>query len=773
MDRVPVYRDSAVVLRVTKLGEADRIVTLLTRREGRVRAVAKGVRRTKSRFGGRLEPFSHVDLQLYAGRNLDIVTQAETLDPFGPVLAADYSALHLRDRHRGDRRAADRGGAGAVAAAVPAGGVRAAGAGGDRPRSVPGAGCLPAAGDGAGRLGAGADRVRALRHARSARGLPHRLRRAALPGLPGAGSVGTVRPAPATVAADGGAGRRRLGRPPRRRPASPAGRRPAWSRPCCSGISNGACGRWRWSTGAATSRSAGDRPGILALRSDGPGPRQPRAADTRIPAAPGRRHCRRRPCPQHVALVMDGNGRWAKARGLPRTEGHKRGEAALFDVVEGAIEIGVTHLSAYAFSTENWKRSPDEVRFLMGFNRDVIRRRRDDMHALGVRVRWAGRRPRLWRSVIKELEVAEQLTAANRVLTLTMCVNYGGRAEIADAAKAIAVEAAAGRIDPAKVDERMLARYLDEPDMPDVDLFLRPSGEQRTSNFLIWQSAYAELVFQDTLFPDFDRRDLWRACQEYAVPAAPVRRGDRRGEAGRRSFVSAKYRGSDQTDDRGRAVGSEVVRDGSRYRRSEPGIPRPTCQPDSPSSGRRGRRLARRTAAAGEEALPPGFAGDLRRRCCCWPSFSGARWNRCSGTRSCRAGRRSSWRSACRPPRSWCWASWCPVPSPRSCRPRCSPGSCPAMRAGRPRRGRLRGRAARLRMRIGADLEPADGARCPAVGVLGVHAVRAGDQPDRADRHRRRLHRDTVDGVGPADRRAADRGDRRAGSGSGSAGRNG
>jgi undecaprenyl diphosphate synthase len=118
--------------------------------------------------------------------------------------------------------------------------------------------------------------------------------------------------------------------------------------------------------------------------------------------------------------------------------------------------------------------------------------------------------------VVKELEVAEQLTAANRVLTLTMCVNYGGRAEIADAAKAIAVEAAAGRIDPAKVDERMLARYLDEPDMPDVDLFLRPSGEQRTSNFLIWQSAYAEMVFQDTLFPDFDRRDLWRACQEYA-----------------------------------------------------------------------------------------------------------------------------------------------------------------------------------------------------------------------------------------------------------------
>jgi undecaprenyl diphosphate synthase len=239
-------------------------------------------------------------------------------------------------------------------------------------------------------------------------------------------------------------------------------------------------------------------------------PPTPHPSGARPPALPAAA------IPQHVALVMDGNGRWAKARGLPRTEGHKRGEAALFDVVEGAIEIGITHLSAYAFSTENWKRSPDEVRFLMGFNRDVIRRRRDDMHALGVRVRWAGRRPRLWRSVVKELEIAEQLTARNRVLTLTMCVNYGGRAEIADAAKAIAIEAAAGRIDPAKVDERMLARYLDEPDMPDVDMFLRPSGEQRTSNFLIWQSAYAELVFQDTLFPDFDRRDLWRACEVYA-----------------------------------------------------------------------------------------------------------------------------------------------------------------------------------------------------------------------------------------------------------------
>jgi len=240
--------------------------------------------------------------------------------------------------------------------------------------------------------------------------------------------------------------------------------------------------------------------------------------------------------PRHVALVMDGNGRWARQRDLPRTAGHERGEAVLMDVVCGCIELGVTHLSAYAFSTENWRRSPEEVRFLMGFNRDVIRRRRDEMHDMGVRVRWAGRRPRLWASVIKELETAQELTSANSVLTLTMCVNYGGRAEIADAAREIARRAARGEINPEKVDERMLARYLDEPDMPDVDLFLRPSGEQRTSNFLPWQSAYAELVFQHTLFPDFDRRDLWAACVEYAsrdrrfggVPAADAPGGGSR-----------------------------------------------------------------------------------------------------------------------------------------------------------------------------------------------------------------------------------------------------
>jgi len=214
---------------------------------------------------------------------------------------------------------------------------------------------------------------------------------------------------------------------------------------------------------------------------------------------------------------MDGNGRWAKERGLKRTEGHARGEDALFDVIEGAVEIGVKYLSAYAFSTENWKRSPDEVRWLMGFNRDVIHRRRDQLNAMGVRIRWAGRRPRLWASVIKELEVAEEMSKHNDVLTLQFCVNYGGRAEIVDAARKVAELAAAGKLDPSRLTEDRFRQYLDEPEIPDVDLFVRSSGEQRTSNFLLWQSAYAELVFLDRLWPDFDRRDLWRAIELYVT----------------------------------------------------------------------------------------------------------------------------------------------------------------------------------------------------------------------------------------------------------------
>ena len=216
--------------------------------------------------------------------------------------------------------------------------------------------------------------------------------------------------------------------------------------------------------------------------------------------------------PKHVAVVMDGNGRWAKNRGLKRTEGHKAGEAPLFDMVEGAIEIGVKELSAYAFSTENWKRSPEEVKFLMGFNKEVLRRRRDQMNELGVRIRWVGQEKKLWSSVVDELLEAEELTAKNKVLTLNMCVNYGGRAEIVKAAEEMARDFKRGKV--AKFDEKNFSKYLELP--TDVDLFLRSSGEQRLSNFLPWQSAYAELVFFDVLWPDADRRTLWKAIEEYA-----------------------------------------------------------------------------------------------------------------------------------------------------------------------------------------------------------------------------------------------------------------
>ncbi len=220
--------------------------------------------------------------------------------------------------------------------------------------------------------------------------------------------------------------------------------------------------------------------------------------------------------PNHVAVIMDGNGRWAKKRGLPRTDGHKAGEAALFDVIEGAIEMGVKNLSAYAFSTENWRRSPEEVRWLMNFNRDVIHRRRDQFVEMGVRVRWVGRKPKLWRSVINELEIAEEMSRGNDLINLYFCVNYGGRAEVADAAAKLAADVAAGKVKPDKITEKTFARYLYEPDMPDVDMILRSSGEMRSSNYLIWQAAYAEFVTLDVLWPDFDRRHLWYGCELYA-----------------------------------------------------------------------------------------------------------------------------------------------------------------------------------------------------------------------------------------------------------------
>jgi undecaprenyl diphosphate synthase len=220
--------------------------------------------------------------------------------------------------------------------------------------------------------------------------------------------------------------------------------------------------------------------------------------------------------PQHIAIVMDGNGRWAKERGLPRTAGHEAGEKVLFDLVEAAISFGVKELSAYAFSTENWKRTPEEVKFLMGYSRDVLRNRRDRLNEMGVKVQWIGRPQRLWKSVIEELEEAQELTKKNKVLTLNMCVNYGGRAELVDAATALARDVKRGKVKPDSITEKTIEKYLYSPKMRDVDMFLRSSGEQRTSNFLPWQSTYAEFVFMDVLWPDMTPKLLWKAIEEYS-----------------------------------------------------------------------------------------------------------------------------------------------------------------------------------------------------------------------------------------------------------------
>jgi undecaprenyl diphosphate synthase len=220
--------------------------------------------------------------------------------------------------------------------------------------------------------------------------------------------------------------------------------------------------------------------------------------------------------PKHVGIVMDGNGRWAKRRGLRRTDGHTAAEEALFDTVEGALELGLRWLTVYAFSTENWRRPIDEVRFLMRFNEDLLLRRRDDLNERGVQVRFIGRRTgRVPRRVLRRIEETEALTARNRRMTLTFAFNYGGRAELTDAARALACEVAEGRLDPARITERTLERHLYAPDMPDPDLIVRTSGEYRLSNFLMWESAYSELVFTDVLFPDFRRADLVDAIRKF------------------------------------------------------------------------------------------------------------------------------------------------------------------------------------------------------------------------------------------------------------------
>ncbi len=215
--------------------------------------------------------------------------------------------------------------------------------------------------------------------------------------------------------------------------------------------------------------------------------------------------------PQHVAIVMDGNGRWAAQRGLPRTKGHEEGERALYDVVEGALDAGLKYLTVYAFSTENWSRPSDEVKFLMNFNRLLIRKRRDELNERGVRIRFMGRRDRrLPRSVQKEMEAAEAMTEANSRLTLVIALNYGGRAELVDAVRSLVEDP------PSRVDARAISKRLYLPDVPDPDLLIRTSGEMRISNFLLWQLAYSELVFVETLWPDFGEDDLRSALEEYA-----------------------------------------------------------------------------------------------------------------------------------------------------------------------------------------------------------------------------------------------------------------
>jgi undecaprenyl diphosphate synthase len=216
--------------------------------------------------------------------------------------------------------------------------------------------------------------------------------------------------------------------------------------------------------------------------------------------------------PVHVACVMDGNGRWANARGLPRTEGHAAGEEALLDVVNGALEIGVRWITLYAFSTENWRRPADEVRYLMGFNESLLMRRRDELNEKGVRIRFAGRRDwRVPRRVLRRMDESIALTKGNDRMTMTMAFNYGGRAEIVDAVKALVAEG----VTPDKVSEKAIRKHLYFPDMPDPDLVIRTSGETRISNFLLWELAYSELVFPDVLWPDMRRGNLYEAVIEY------------------------------------------------------------------------------------------------------------------------------------------------------------------------------------------------------------------------------------------------------------------
>jgi len=220
--------------------------------------------------------------------------------------------------------------------------------------------------------------------------------------------------------------------------------------------------------------------------------------------------------PNHVGIVMDGNGRWAKLRGLPRTDGHTAGEEAMWDTVVGANELGMGWLTMFAFSSENWKRPKAEVSFLMGFNRGLLRRRRDELHRMNVRVRFLGRRDwKVPRSVLKEMKISEELTRHNTGMTLTIAFNYGGRVEVIDAVKRLIADHDAGRLKGEKLTPESISSRLYHPDMPDPDLIIRTSGEERISNFLLWQAAYSELYFTPVFWPDFDREQLYEAIRDY------------------------------------------------------------------------------------------------------------------------------------------------------------------------------------------------------------------------------------------------------------------
>jgi undecaprenyl diphosphate synthase len=221
------------------------------------------------------------------------------------------------------------------------------------------------------------------------------------------------------------------------------------------------------------------------------------------------------PPPVHVAIIMDGNGRWAKARGLPRTAGHQRGAEAVRRTVAGATELGVSYLTLYGFSSENWKRPAAEIDDLMGLLRFYLHSEIAALDGNGVRLRVIGDRAKLGDDIVRLIDDAEARTVHNRRLNLTVALSYGGRWEIALAARHIAAEARAGRVRPEDVDEALFSRYLLTAGMPDPDLVIRTSGEKRVSNFLLWQCAYAELVFVDRLWPDFTRDDLEDAIGEF------------------------------------------------------------------------------------------------------------------------------------------------------------------------------------------------------------------------------------------------------------------